>query len=307
MFSPSRAGSSGCGSERLPEGDEQRDGDRPQVMPNKVSSVRTFCWRTSCSICLRNESEVTRSSWAWRALTTTSFPQSLPHLHVDAVGEPEPDSPSCRLLGLSARHPTVPCRRRRPPGARQEQHVLLLAHHDVGVGRVARAQHDGRARLELDLDVEEGRALGRLGLGRDLVHEAFHGRLRQRPHLDARGHALVQLAHVDLVNRALEDQRRHVGQGGERGARLVGGEGDHGVPSLTSSSSTVPAMGARMMDSTFALCVRPFWRRASLSVARFRRMRASSTSLSAVSESWLDTMPCRRSASERSCFFFAWS
>jgi hypothetical protein len=66
-------------------------------------------------------------------------------------------------------------------------------------------------------------------------------------------------------------------------------------------------MGARMMDSTFPLLIRPFWMRASFSVARFRRMRASSMSLSDCSDSWLETMPCFFRDSLRSWCLRAWS
>ena len=68
-----------------------------------------------------------------------------------------------------------------------------------------------------------------LRLGRDLVDLAVHLRVGQRADLDARGHPLVQLAHVDLVHRALEDELSHVGQGREGGAGLVRGERHHGV------------------------------------------------------------------------------
>ena len=64
-----------------------------------------------------------------------------------------------------------------------------------------------------------------------------------------------------------------------------------------------------MIDSTFRAEVRtrPFPTSAKRSWARFRRICASWISLSAWSESWLETMPCLLSAAVRSDRFFACS
>ncbi len=81
--------------------------------------------------------------------------------------------------------------------------------------------------------------------------------------------------------------------------------GTTGSPSFTSSSSTVPVIGARMIDSTLGLprlLTRPFSIRASFSVERFRRIWASWMSLSACSQSWLERMPCSLSVLARSYF-----
>ena len=85
--------------------------------------------------------------------------------------------------------------------------------------------------------------------------------------------------------------------------------GTTGSPSFTSSSSTVPDTGARMIDSTVICDVRtrPFSTRASRSWASPRRICASWISFSAWSESWLETMPCRPSSAVRSERFLAWS
>ena len=86
--------------------------------------------------------------------------------------------------------------------------------------------------------------------------------------------------------------------------------GTTGSPSFTSSSSTVPAIGARMIDSTdeaAPLLTRPFSMRASRSVARLSRICASWMSFSAWSQSWVATMPWSLSVRERSYFFWAWS
>ena len=89
--------------------------------------------------------------------------------------------------------------------------------------------------------------------------------------------------------------------------------GTTGSPSFTSSSRTVPAMGARMIDSTARRSplrlpfTRPFSMRASLSDASSRRIRASWMSLSAWSQSCVARMPWSRRVRERSYFFWAWS
>ena len=94
-----------------------------------------------------------------------------------------------------------------------EEHVLLLADHDVGVGGVARAQHHALAGQQLDLDVEERRPLRGLGLGGDLVDPARPPSASgSAPTLMRAGMPFAQLAHVDLVHRSLEDERGHVGQ-----------------------------------------------------------------------------------------------
>ena len=51
----------------------------------------------------------------------------------------------------------------------------------------------------------------------------------QRADLKLGRHALPDLAHVDLIHRALEDQLLHVGHLHEFGAGLVRGQGHHGV------------------------------------------------------------------------------
>ena len=112
---------------------------------------------------------------------------------------------------------------------RKEEHVGLLPDHDVGVGGVPGPQDGARGGQQLDLDVEEGGALLGLRFGGDLVDLALHLGLGECPDLDPRRHALVQLAYVDLVDRALEDELAHVGEGRERRARLVGGQGHHRV------------------------------------------------------------------------------
>ena len=86
--------------------------------------------------------------------------------------------------------------------------------------------------------------------------------------------------------------------------------GTTGSPSLTGSSSTMPAMGARMMDSTagrFSLFTRPFSMRASFSWARLRRICASWMSRSARSASWVAMMPWDFRELARSAFRFACS
>ena len=71
----------------------------------------------------------------------------------------------------------------------------------------------------------------------------------------------------------------------------------------------MPAVGARMMDSTDsrAVLTRPFSMSASLSVASSRRIRASWMSSSAWSQSWVARIPWSIRARDRSCFFWACS
>src|SRR6185295_8491745 len=80
----------------------------PQVMPSRVSSVRTFWWRTSCRICLRKEREVTFGREELRLLLDLlgrplhhqlALLQARGDLHVDPVGEADLDLPLHRLLG----------------------------------------------------------------------------------------------------------------------------------------------------------------------------------------------------------------
>ncbi len=111
-----------------------------------------------------------------------------------------------------------------------DQHdVVLLADHDIGVGRVAGPQGHLLIRIELDLDIEEGRALALLGLRRDPRQAPGDDVVGQGADLDPARHTDRDLADVDLVDRALEDQIAHVGDGGELGARLVGGQRHHRV------------------------------------------------------------------------------
>ena len=207
----------------------------PQVMPNRVRAVRSFWWRTSWSSCRRKEKEFTRgpptrSSWAAAprprsfscrpSATSTLSPSESPVLIFFIDGR---RVPRARHLdrGLAVREGHEPLGK--------EEHVGLLPHHDVGVGRVAGPQDHVLGGQQLDLHVEEGGPLLGLRLGRDLVDLALHLGLGQGSDLDPRRHPLVELAHVDLVDRALEDELAHVGEVGEGGARLVGGEGHHRI------------------------------------------------------------------------------
>jgi len=86
-----------------------------------------------------------------------------------------------------------------------QEHVLLLAHHHVGVGGEARAENDPRRGKKGDVHVEEGGSFRHLRLGGDLVDLPFHLRVGEGAHLDARRHPFLQLADVDLVD---GDERR---------------------------------------------------------------------------------------------------
>ena len=87
----------------------------------------------------------------------------------------------------------------------------------------------------------------------------------------------LELAHVDLVHRSLEEQRRHVGQGCERRAGLVGGERHDRIAFVDEQFE----YGARdrcaddRLDLIRYALDAPFSINASRSVARLSRMRAS--------------------------------
>src|SRR5947209_1113744 len=150
----------------------------PQVMPNRVRSVRTFCWRMSWSIWRRNDREVTRGlggtdpllDLLGRALDhQVLLLEALDHLDVHPVGEADLDL----LLGGSGLAQPGQLDRGLAVGEghealRDEEHVLLLADRDVRLGGVSRAEDHVLGREELDLDVEQGGPLRGLRLGGDL-------------------------------------------------------------------------------------------------------------------------------------------
>jgi hypothetical protein len=109
-------------------------------------------------------------------------------------------------------------------------HVALLADDQVGVGRVAGAQHRLGARVELDLDLEQLGVVLLDRLRRDAGQPPGDDGIRQGADLQAGLQPHLQLADVDLVDRPLEQQIMHVGQGGHLRPFLVAGQRHHRVP-----------------------------------------------------------------------------
>ena len=98
-------------------------------------------------------------------------------------------------------------------------------------------------RIEFDLDVEEGRPLALLRLGRDPRQASCDDVVGQGADLHAAGHSDRYLADVDLIHGALEDQVTHVGDVGQLGAGLVRGQRDHGVSDIDRSRQHRTAFG----------------------------------------------------------------
>src|SRR5512134_3837111 len=118
----------------------------PHVMPSSVSNVRSFWWRTSWSICRRKESDVTAPSLDLLRGPLDDellFGQALGHLDAHAVGEAGLDLLLDRRipLALSGQLDARPAVREGDEPLRQHEHVVLLTHRDLGVRRVAGAQH----------------------------------------------------------------------------------------------------------------------------------------------------------------------
>ena len=143
----------------------------PQVMPKKVRSVRIFWWRSPAasaggrkrfmaSPVLHDVVAADRYSifFGGRSTTTSFCLSPSRHLDVHAVGEPDLDLLLDRRRPLASGPGTST---HALPSAKvtsalgQHQHVVLLAHRDLGVRRVARAQRHVLAGQQLDLDVEQ--------------------------------------------------------------------------------------------------------------------------------------------------------
>src|SRR5262245_5347987 len=175
MFSPRPcADLTTCFSSPSPKATRSETATVPHVIPSRVSVVRSFWWRTSCSIWRRKAREVMDGRRLLDLLRRplhdeVLFLEPFRHLDAHAVGEADLD---LLLHGRSTLRPRRLDRRLASGEGHEalghEEHVLLLAHDDVRVRGVAGAQHHVLAGQEVDLHVEERRPFRGLGLGRDL-------------------------------------------------------------------------------------------------------------------------------------------
>src|ERR1051325_251876 len=211
----------------------------PHTIPKTVRKVRNFSLRMSRTSCRRTSFRLIcmirpLGDLLRRALhDLVALLQTGEDLDVHAVGDAGLDHDLFRRrLRIGAGdfdRGLLPAVLEGDEPLRDGDDVLFLPDDDVGVRGVAGAQGDLLARIELDLDVEERGAVFLLRLRGDARDASGDDVGRQGADFDPRHHPDAQLADVDLVDGALENEVAHVGDGGHLGAGLIRGQRHDGI------------------------------------------------------------------------------